>query len=156
MRGGTAAAVPPNGTDTMNERLQRIRQNRAPREVTLSDGSTILIRPVKLQNLVMNKRIPLTLVRKMERMDRTPTGGIRLEDAVEVTEAIDAVVMAAAVDPRITVEPTEETLGLDEIDFEDRVLIFTEANRTAAALAPFPVSGQPGSGDDAAPGSEGV
>lgn len=122
----------------MSDRLRQARERRAPREITLGDGTTILIKPVKLQNLLMSKRIPLTLLKKMERMERTPAGGYRLEDAVEVAEMFDAVVMAAAVDPRVTVEATEETRGLDEIDFDDKVLIFTEANRTAAELAPFP------------------
>jgi hypothetical protein len=125
----------------------------APREVTLSIG-TMLVKPVTLENLVMAKRIPLTLVRKMEGVKRTTGGGFRIEDAVEMTDAINAVVMAAAVDPRVTETETADSIAVNDIPFEDRVAIFTEANRPAAAIAPF--SGEPGAGGDIAPDGEGV
>lgn len=139
----------------MSERLQRIRQVIAPRPVELSIGE-VLIRPVKLENLVMARRIPITLVKRMEGMQRTPAGGFRVEDAVEMAEMIDAVVLAAVMDPPVTAEGGEDSLGLMDIPWEDRVLIFTEANRPAAALAPFPGSGEPGPGGIAAPDGEGV
>lgn len=128
----------------MSDKLQRIRQRTGPRDIELSIG-TVTIRPVKLESLVMAKRIPLTLVKKMEGMKRTAAGGFRIEDAIEMTEAIDAVVIAAMVDPLVTPDGGEDTLGILEIPFEDRVLIFTEANAPAAAYANFP-GGQPAGG----------
>lgn len=137
----------------MSERLKAMKAAVAPREIELSIGK-MLVRPVKLENLVMNGRIPLTVVNKMRTTRRTESGGIRIEDAIEMTEAIDAVVMAAAVDPRVTREATDESMGLDEIDYDDKQLIFEEASRPAAALAGFP--GEPGAGDADAPDGEGV
>lgn len=139
----------------MSDRLQRIRQTIAPRPVELSIGE-VLIKPVKLENLVMSRRIPITLVKRMDGMQRTAAGGFKVEDAVEMAEMIDAVVMAAMVDPRVTVDGDEDSLALLDVPWEDRVLIFTEANRPAAALAPFPGGEQPGSGDSPAPDGEGV
>lgn len=134
----------------MSERLQRMKAAIAPREIELSIGS-MLIKPVKLENLVMARRIPLTLVRKMEAVQkRTKSKGVELEDAMDMTEAINAVVIAAAVDPRVTEEETADSIAVHDVPFEDRVLIFTEANRPAAELAGFP--GQPDGGDAAAPG----
>lgn len=137
----------------MSDRLQAMKTALAPREVTLSIG-TMLVKPVTLENLVMAKRIPLTLVRKMEGVKRTDAGGFRIEDAVEMTDAINAVVMAAAVDPRVTETETADSIAVNDIPFEDRVVVFTEANRPAAAMAGFP--GQPGAGADPAPDGEGV
>lgn len=130
----------------MSDKLQRIRQRTGPRDIELSIG-TVTIRPVKLESLVMAKRIPLTLVKKMEGMKRTAAGGFRIEDAIEMTEAIDAVVIAAMVEPRVVAADfgDGEALGLLEIPFEDKVLIFTEANAPAAAYANFP-GGQPAGG----------
>lgn len=137
----------------MSDRLQAMKRAIAPREIELSIGP-MLIKPVKLENLVMAKRIPLTLVKKMDGMQRTAAGGFKIEDAIEMAEVIGAVVMAAAADPRVTVEETEDSMALSDIPFDDQVLIFSEANRPAAALAGFP--GEPGAGGDDAPAGEGV
>lgn len=137
----------------MSERLQAMKRAIAPREIELSIGA-MTIKPVKLESLVMAKRIPLTLVKRMEKMDRTAAGGFKIEDAIEMAEVIGAVVMAAAVDPRVTPEETDDSMALTDIPFDDQVLIFTEANRPAAALAGFP--GEDGSGGDDAPAGEGV
>lgn len=119
-------------------RLLAMRARNEPREITLTQGDTMLIRPVKLQNLVMSGSIPLTLVKKMETTQRTAAGGFSLEDAIKMTDVINAVVMAAAVDPPVTAEATDVSMGLEEIDFEDKIVIFTEANRDAADVAGFP------------------
>lgn len=139
----------------MSDRLERIRQSIAPRPVETSIGE-FLIKPVRLENLVMARRIPVTLVNKMAGIQRTNAGGFRMEDAVEIAEMIDAVVLAAVMDPPVTKDGGDDSLGLIDIPWEDRVLIFTEANRPAAALAGFPGTGEPGSGGDAAPDGEGV
>ncbi len=139
----------------MSDRLQRIRQTIAPRPVELSIGE-VLIKPVKLENLVMARRIPITLVKRMDGMQRTAAGGFKVEDAVEMAEMIDAVVMAAMVDPKVTADGGDDSLALLDIPWDDRVLIFTEANRPASALAPFPGGEQPGSGDSSASDGEGV
>ena len=141
----------------MSERLQKRRQALQPREITLSDGSTMLIRPVRLDNLIMAKRIPLTMLKRVEALQKKSGGQPQLEDAVEMAELIDAVVVAAAVDPRVTAEGDEDSLSLLELDWPDHVLIFEEAQKPAAALATFPErSGEPGFDPSTAPGGEGV
>ena len=50
---------------------------------------------------------------------------------------INAVVLAAVVDPPLSTDGANDTIPLDDIPFADRVLIFQEVNRPATALEPF-------------------
>ncbi len=136
----------------MSARLQQWKERRAPRELTLSDGLTVLIRPVRIENLVLNGKVPITLVREMQKVQTDADGRYRDEDALRLTDVIDAVVMAAVVDPCVTRDGGEDSIALDDILYTDRVRIFEEVNAPAAALQSF--REQPdGDGADA-PGGE--
>lgn len=139
----------------MTDRLQQWKQALQPREITLSEGLTMLIRPVKLQSLIMAKRIPVTVLKRAEAMQKKGTTGI--EDAIEMNELIDAVVMAAAVDPRVTVDGGEDSIALIDLPWPDHERIYEEAQRPAAELATFPErSEEPGGDPPPAPDGEGV
>lgn len=136
----------------MSERLAAWKARMATRELVLEDGFTVEIRPVQLQNLVMSGRIPMTLVRQMQAVKPKADGTYREEDALKMVAAIDAVVLASVVDPKVTRDGGDDSIALEDIPFADRVRIFEEVNRPAAALQPF--RGQPNGDGDVAPGGE--
>ena len=111
----------------------------APREIELSDGGTVLVRPVKMENLLINRTIPVTLMRQMQAVKPNKDGTYKEEDAIKMAEAIDAVFLAAVVDPKVTRDGGEDSVALDDFAFSDRVRVFEEVNRPAAALQSFRV-----------------
>lgn len=136
----------------MSDRLAAWKAATAPREVELSSGLTATIRPVRLENLVLSGSIPLTLLRQAQALKPRKDGTFREEDALEMAVVIDAVVLAAVVDPPLTRDGGADSIALYDIPFTDRVKLFEEANRPATALQSF--RGQP-TGDAAdAPGGE--
>lgn len=141
----------------MSDNLQQWKQAMQPREIVTSEGLPILIRPVKLQNLIMAKRIPLTVLKRAEAVHKRGGGPTQIEESVEMAELIDAVVMAAAVDPRITPDGGEDSIALIDLPWPDHELIYEEAQKPAAALATFPERpGEPGVDPVPAPDGEGI
>lgn len=136
----------------MSDRLARWKAANAPREVELSNGLTATIRPVRLENLVLSGSVPLTLLRQAQALKPRKDGLFREEDALEMAGVIDAVVLAAVVDPPLTRDGGDESIALYDIPFADRVRLFEEANRPAAALQSF--RGQPDGDAADAPGGE--
>ncbi len=138
----------------MSKYLTQWKVRSAPREIELSDGYRMLIRPVRLENLVMNGQIPLTLLRQMQAIRPRGDGSVPEEEALKMVDAIDAVVLAAVVDPPVTRAGGEDSVALADIPFADRVRIFQEVNAPATALQSF--RGQPDGDADAAPRGEDV
>jgi hypothetical protein len=136
----------------VSDRLQARKALVAPREIELSDGGTVLVRPVKIENLLINRTIPVTLMRQMQAVKPNKDGTYKEEDAIKMAEAIDAVFMAAVVDPKVTREGGDDSAALDDFAFSDRVKVFEEVNRPSAALQSF--RGQPNGNTHAALGSE--
>ena len=136
----------------MSERLSQWKAATAPREVQLSNGLTATIRPVRLENLVLSGSVPLTLLRQAQALKPRKDGTFREEDALEMAGVIDAVVMAAVVDPPLTRDGSDNSIALYDIPFTDRVKLFEEANRPATAIQPF--RGQPDGNEADAPGGE--
>ena len=138
----------------MSDRLAEWRQALAPRELTLSSGLTVLIRPVPLINLIMSGVIQLTLMCLARGGRPTKSGETITDEAIKMTPVIDIVVMAAVIDPPVTSDGAGDSIAVADIDYSDRVTIFEEANRPAAALQPF--REQPNGDVGTAPDSEGV
>lgn len=136
----------------MTDRLAAWREATAPREITLTDGRTMLVKRVRLESLIASGTVPVTLMQRVSRMKTRKGGEYSEEDTAAYVKAVGAVVMAVAVDPRVTVDGAGDTLPLDAIDFLDQQEIFMEVNRPAAALASFPV--KPNGSDTPAPDGE--
>ena len=136
----------------MSDRLAAWKAATAPREVELSSGLTATIRPVRLENLVLSGSIPLTLLRQAQALKPRKDGTFREEDALEMAVVIDAVVLAAVVDPPLTRNGGADSIALYDIPFTDRVKLFEDANRPATALQSF--RGQPDGDAADAPGGE--
>lgn len=136
----------------MSDRLAEWKARLEPREVELSGGLTVLIRPVELQNLVISGRVPLTLLRQAQAIKPQKDGSYKDEEVMKLAGLIDAVVLAAVVDPKVTEDGGEDSIALADIPYADRVRIFEEANRPAAALQNF--RQQPNGDGGVAPNSE--
>lgn len=133
----------------MSERLSAWQAAVAPREFTLSNGLAVLLRPVSLLNLVVAGTVPVTVLQEMDKARQRKHAPQDVAATVRMAAAIDAVVMAAVADPPITREGGPDSIPLDAIDFNDRVAIFQEVNRPAAAFGNF--REQPDGDDAAAP-----
>lgn len=113
-----------------SDRLKAMKAARRPREIELSIGKMI-VKLVDIEDLVMSGRIPMTTVDEIKAIRRTPAGGFELGDAVKFLAVINAVVMAGAVDPRVTPQATDESMGLEDLSYDDKQAIFVECSRTA-------------------------
>ena len=127
--------------------LDQWRMRTAPRTIELSGGWPVDIRPVEIANLMFSGAIPMTLMREARDMKQNDAGEYDPEDMARMMPFIDAVVLAAVVDPPLSRDGAGDTLPLDAIPFADRVLIFQEVNRPATELQSFR---QQPDGDDAA------
>lgn len=138
----------------MTDRLTAWRAATAPREIVLSDGRTMLVRRVRLESLAANGTIPVTLMQRASRMKPRKGGEYSEEDIAAYVKAVGAVVMAVAVDPRVTADGAGDSIAVGEIDFLDQQDIFMEVNRPAAAVQSFPV--EPNGRDALTPDGENV
>jgi hypothetical protein len=117
------------------------------------DGLEIVCRRVSLIDLAASGYIPAPLLGAVQQMQqRTQTQqGIDYSHLPEFGKLLGIICRAAimhamvipaddAGEPQVVPvreQPSEEAIGLDEIDFETRVAIFTWANEGALALASF-------------------
>lgn len=130
--------------------LAQWKERTRPRELELSDGFRVRIRPARVENLVISGTIPQTLLREMQAVDPQDDGTYSDEDVQKMLPVIDAVVLAVVIDPPVTREWDEDSdaIALDDIPFVDKVTIFQEVNRPATELQSFR---QQPDGDEADP-----
>lgn len=137
--------------------VAEIRARREPIPVTLpSLGVTVMVRAANLTDLAMSGRIPLQLVQAVEDLaagGRAEAGKITTEDLTNIIETVDAVCMAAIVDPPVALEGDENTLSIrDDIPWDDRQYLFTLLRQPFERLRSFRPE-QPGD-DHPAPDSD--
>lgn len=132
---------------TPSARLAQWKKALQPIEVELSAG-TMLVRPVKLESLVIAGQIPLTLAKALAEVKTSITSpdDVDEETLAVMTEAFNAVTIAAAIDPPVTRDGDENSLAVDDIPLADRMQIFSVLSKAAgaSAYAEFP-EGQEGS-----------
>lgn len=146
---------------------------RKPREegfiLALPSGNAARIRPVALDVLLRNGDIPDLLtpfVAQMvyqgvntDELDKLLSPEKLTEQSTEMLKLIDAVVMAAFVEPRIVPDPqADDEISIEDVELADRGTVFSLAvlpanelrkflTRQAASVEPV----QDGDGDGAAP-----
>lgn len=122
----------------MSKRLQAWQERYRPREVILQDGANaglpVLVRPISVTALVRRGTIPLTLLNRANAPKKSRPKGKADDDQ---TEIIDIAIMAAAIDPIITKERTDDSIWIEDLSLEDRLLIYGEATTATAAVEPF-------------------
>lgn len=144
--------------------VQAWRAQNTPVEVRLPSGNVALLRKVHLLDLAMGGSIPSTIMTRA--MDEKKAGTLSVEGMLRDPEelqrwmgAINPVVIAAFVEPRVGETRTDDTLGIDEISAEDKLAVFAWANAGAERLAEFRRSagrdvGAAQGGDDVPPAAE--
>jgi hypothetical protein len=103
-------------------------------------GLKARLKRVTLMDLVGRGKIPDTLsslVVETIQKERLPTEELSMEEMAETVQVINLVCMACFVEPQVTEEPTEESLGIYDIPWEIRTEVFSWANGAAEKLRPF-------------------
>lgn len=129
--GATTRQMENGGLDLSAWRAQR--QAGHPR--TLPSGLRVILRGVKLIDLIVAGEIPQTLDALVK---KASTEGFGVSDVQEFLPLVNAVTRAALMDPAIADTADETHLTLDEVPIEDRLDIFMWANGGAEAVRPFP------------------
>jgi len=136
-------------------------QNVEPRVFETSQGP-VLLRPVGLETLVLNGELPFTVLQDLDdaraKTDK-PAKKKRDdgEDAVELiklTRSMDAVVVAAVVSPKLSLEPEDGAILIHNVDAAVRQEIFVEVNRPVERLKRFPK--EPAGSADSSRSGDGV
>jgi hypothetical protein len=125
----------------MSKYLNQWRQAlEATEEISLSIGPAVIKCHVSLLDLAAAGRIPATLLTELESLgrkaqkDATRAG---TEGLAKMGPALDAVAIAAFIDPPVSRDGGEESLPVAAIPFADKLAVFMRVNQEAAALQPF-------------------
>lgn len=114
----------------------REKQNRV---VELPSGLTVTVRPVALAELAARGKIPTPMVSLVNEMlaGTMQTTIATVQDFEQYGGLVDLVAMASVVDPPIAEHGDETHLGVDELNINDKTVIFNLLHGESAALQPF-------------------
>jgi hypothetical protein len=121
--------------------LQAWRGKRNQTEDVEVGGLKIKCKRVALMDLAANGQIPTPLLGVVQEISNSGQSGafqLNVTELPQITDLVNLIAKLAAVEPKIEDEPSETALGINELSFTERMAIFTWANGTATALAPFP------------------
>ena len=131
--------------------LQEWRESRLRGNETfeLPSGLEVTIKPVTMQELVVQGRVPDTLFAAIDDLTAkaqagTLQRGLKANDLSMMSQLITIVCTASIVGP--------EGLTVEELPFGDRLEIFNRANAEAARLVTFPATGPANGVADASAG----
>jgi len=113
------------------------KQQQEGEEMQLPSGLVVKLCRVSLMDMAVRGDVPAPLVAQVNQVMSKGIGDITVESATEYATAINLVVKAAVIDPRVTDEPGEHSVGVGELPIIDRLAIFRECNRYGEALKPF-------------------
>lgn len=107
-------------------------------ELVLPSGNVIRLKRVSLVDLIVQGAIPDTLsARAVEMASQTQQKRLSADELRSYEGVVNLVVKAAAVEPRVSDRPGEDTIAVTDLDFVDRVQIFNWANGALNSLRPF-------------------
>jgi hypothetical protein len=106
-------------------------------EYELPGGVAARLKRVGLMDLAERGEIPDTLSGVVVELLQRNKAPLSLEEMKRYAGAVNLVVKACFVEPRVTDEPTEETLGVGELPFALRLEIYQWANDASQRLRPF-------------------
>jgi hypothetical protein len=105
---------------------------------TLPSGNVALLQRVHIMALVEQGQVPDTLTNLVAQMvSENPRMQISMKDLKHYAEVVNLVVCAAFVAPVVRAEPGEGSLGVQELDFSDRVAVFEWCHLPTRKLEPF-------------------
>lgn len=99
-------------------------------------GSAVVKIHVSVLDLAAAGQIPTTLLAEMAEMskDEKMAG---TEMLPRILPALDALALAAFVDPPVTRDGGDDSLGLAEVSVNDKIALFARLNGAADKLRPF-------------------
>jgi hypothetical protein len=111
---------------------------RASRQITkdLPSGLTTDLRRVSLLDLIGQGKIPNTLFGMISNLDKGEVE-ITPELIAEITPMLNVLVKATMVNPPVADASDADHIGLDEMEFVDKLFIFQWANAAIKGVAPF-------------------
>ncbi len=114
------------------------------RNVDLPSGLTVTVRDVGISDLVLSGRVPNTLMSVFvqategsEAEAEKMAGEAITKNADDFAKMLDAMVTACLVEPRISDKPGDDCITLAEMPMGDKLFLFNEMNREAAAVRSF-------------------
>lgn len=120
--------------------LNQWREKKKPIEAVLPSGLAVKLRKVNMEKLVSSGLIPVVLLDEVAKNPGKtldlPTEKV-LSDLPTYMSMIDGVVKGAMADPEVTDDPTDTTIGVDELDLADKMFILAWAMEDTNALRPF-------------------
>lgn len=143
----------------MSKYLQQWREKiDATEEIELSIGPAVIRSHVSLLDLAAAGRIPQTLLLDMQGMGKRAKGKAAdperegMENLSKMLPALDALAIAAFVDPPLTAAGDADSLPVTAVPTVDKITVFNYLNRGAEALRPFRDENEPAgasrNGDD--------
>lgn len=144
----------------MNEKIARLRERQAAtEEIELTHFTAVVRSNVSLLDLAGAGLIPTTLLVELEGMGnkaKNDTATLPPDALAKMTPALDALAIAAFVDPPVTKKGGEDSLAPSELSFADKYKVFMRLNREVEPLRDFrPEPGESNgathSGDDLPP-----
>ena len=118
--------------------LAQWREQRAQgRGFVLPSGLEVRLKRVSLMDLAAQGEVPAPLTGLVNQVMSSGLASITVENAAEYEAAINLVVKAAMVEPRVAEAASSDAVGVQELPIIDRLAIFRECNRYAEELKPF-------------------
>lgn len=129
----------------------------ATEEIELPSGPAVVRAHVTVLDLAAAGQIPTTLLTELDDLNRKTKGDPAKAGAdllTKIMPALDALVLAALVDPPVTRDGGADSLSLAEVPMVDKLALFARLNGAADTLRPF--RGQEGQSDGASHSGNGV
>jgi hypothetical protein len=122
-------------------KAQALRDWRAKRmlgtPLELDSGLTVIVKRAELLDLAANGEIPAPLLGTVERLANEGAAKVEMADLPEFAALVNLVVRATVVEPPIADEPDDEHLGIKELSFSEKMVIFNHAQQAIAGMKPF-------------------
>ena len=107
--------------------------------VELPSGHVACLRPLSLLSLMERGKVPDTLSGVVSQLIvKGDKPAATLETYQDFAELISWVCRVSFIEPRIVDDPKEDNeIGIDDVNFEDRVFVFNWAQKEVQFLMPF-------------------
>jgi len=117
--------------------LSEWREKQKGEQHELPSGLVVRLRRVQLLDLVSQGQVPAPLFAAANEILNQPETTLTVEIYEKFSAVIKLIARACIVEPPITDEPGEASLGIDELPAADLMAIYNWANQVLVAVRPF-------------------
>lgn len=122
------------GKTARRENLAKWRANRK-HELTLPSGLIVEVRDATMTDLVLTGTLPPALLAELEKVAPGKQVDLgRFAGTSDFGKLVNELVKICVVDPPIADLADDDHIGMDELTGDDRMAVFTWANREVAAM----------------------